>query len=205
MAFVALISGCASLNAPSESAFPPRESLSDFLLEGRFALRHDDKNYAGRLRWTHEGENDTLLLSTPFGQGLAQISTTADEARLETSDGKVFIANSAEALTNQVLGYPLPLKQLSYWVRGESEVKNDGGNEGGNHLHQLPDSQYDNFGRLYLLNEAGWRIDYSYGTDNPAAPPNQLFAKRNDGTELRLRIDTWAKPPMNSLSELPAN
>ena len=180
LGLVLFLAGCASFPAPSVSV-PPRDALAAFSLEGRFSLRHEDNNYSGRLSWRHDGENNTLLLASPFGQGMAEITTVASGARLTTSDGKSYEAADAETLTTRVLGYPLPLAQLTDWVRGRNSTAGV--------------AELDGFGRPLRLRHEGWSIDYGYDGDDPQAPPNRIFAERAGGLELRLRIDEWTSLP----------
>jgi outer membrane lipoprotein LolB len=170
-----LLSACAALpGAPGEQ--PGRDALTDFSLEGRFSLRYEDKNYSGRLSWRHRGSDDELLLSSPFGQGLAEIVSAPQGARLTLSDGKSYAAADAEMLTRQVLGYPLPLTRLTDWVRGRAA--------GG-------EVERDAFGRVLHLRHEAWKIDYDYADDDRQAPPSRIFAESAGGIELRLRIDQW--------------
>jgi len=173
---VLLLAACAALRV-EPGASPARDSLSAFSLEGRFSLRQEDRNYSGRLSWRHQGGNNALMLSSPFGQGIAEITTSERGAQLTTSDGKKYSAVDAETLTTQVLGYPLPLALLTEWVRGRGT--------------RSAASEVDTLGRLRHLRHDDWRIDYDYASDDAQAPPSALFARRSDGLELRLRIDEW--------------
>ena len=112
------VTACAVAPPSPPIDVPARATLSAFSLEGRFSLRNEDRSYAGRLSWRHASGGDQVLLSSPLGQGLAEIVSDANGARLTTSDGKVYAAVDAETLTRDVLGYPLPLAQLTDWVRG---------------------------------------------------------------------------------------
>lgn len=172
--------GCATLRAPGSTleSVPPRDTLADFSLEGRFSLRHEDKNYSGRLSWRHVGASNEVLLSSPFGQGLAEIVTGEDGARLTTSEGRVYQAETTETLTQQVLGYPLPLALLTDWIRGRAA---------GGH------AEHDAFGRLAHVRQDGWNIDYSYDNDDAQAPPSRIFAQRGGDFDLRLRVDEWRR------------
>ena len=114
-----LVAGCTSL-APAPVPPPPRDALTAFSLEGRFSLYNDAKSYSGRLDWTYRPTASELLLSSPFGQGLAEIVSDADGARLTGSDGRTHTAADAETLTQEVLGYPLPLTRLADWIRGRT-------------------------------------------------------------------------------------
>lgn len=156
---------------------PQRSRLQSFALEGRFSLRHENQSTAGRLSWRYNGGKDELLLASPFGQGMAEIISDAAGVRLTTGDGQSYAAVDAEALTQQVLGYPLPLNHLRDWVRGR-------GAEG---VFEALDS----FGRPLRLRQGVWQIDYEYDDDDPQALPGRLFVQRDGGLELRLRIEAW--------------
>ncbi|MEO8408926.1 MAG: lipoprotein insertase outer membrane protein LolB [Propionivibrio sp.] len=177
------LGGCAILT-PTDStsaAQATRESLRDFSLIGRFSLRQDDESYSGQLDWRHAGVDNELLLSSPFGQGIAEIVTGADGAKLTTSEGRIYYAPDAEALTRQVLGYTLPLTQLTDWVRART------GGDG-----TVDQVKLDEQGRPRQLRHESWRIDYGYDSDDPAALPGVVFVERAGRFELRLRIDQWS-------------
>lgn len=172
------LSACASFFPPAGDLLTvERAALQDFSLEARFSLRHEDKNYAGRLSWRHVGGRDDLLLASPFGQGMAEIVSDSSGVRLTTGDGKTYVAADAETLTQQALGFPLPLSHLLDWVRGTST---------GSDL-VVPDA----LGRPLRVRQDGWRIDYEYDSDDPQALPGRLFIEREGVLELRLRIDEW--------------
>lgn len=174
------LGACTTLLPPAEDGrLPQRDQIQSFALEGRFSLRHEDKSYAGRLSWRHAADKDELLLASPFGQGMAEIISDAAGARLTGSDGQSHVAVDAETLTQQVLGYPLPLTHLTDWVRGRGPT---------GHFDTT-----DNFGRPLRLRQDLWRIDYEYDSDDPQALPGRLFVQREGGLELRLRIDEWRR------------
>ena len=179
--FAVILSACSNLPKQADLA-GGRATLSDFSLSGRFSLRQDDENYSGRLEWKHAGADNKLVLSSPFGQGIAEIRTRADGASLQTSDGTLYTAADAESLTADVLGYVLPLSQLTDWVRGRVAV--DGS------------AELDAEGRPLHVRYPDWSVDYGYGSDDPAALPNRVFVERAGGFELRLRIDEWRRLPV---------
>ena len=179
--FVVMLSACSGLTTQIDVP-GGRATLSDFSLSGRFSLRQDDENYSGRLEWKHAGADNKLVLSSPFGQGIAEIRTRADGASLQTSDGTLYTAADAESLTADVLGYVLPLSQLTDWVRGRVAV--DGS------------AELDAEGRPLHVRYPDWSVAYGYGSDDPAALPNRVFVERAGGFELRLRIDEWRRLPV---------
>ena len=182
--FVALLAACGALppspNAPDVS----RDSLAAFSLTGRFSLRQGGQSYSGRFSLRHVGPDNELLLASPFGQGLAEITTGVSGAKLTTSDGETHLAPDAESLTRRLLGYPLPLERLVDWLRARPG----------------PDDAVtpDRFGRPSHLRQFPWQIEYGYDNDDPGALPVRVFAERLDGdtaVDLRLRIDEWNRLP----------
>ncbi|MDR3298795.1 MAG: lipoprotein insertase outer membrane protein LolB [Candidatus Accumulibacter sp.] len=178
----ALLAGCAEMSSADRSALPPRHALEAFLLEGRFSLRQGEQNHSGRLSWRHTADGDELLLASPFGQGIAEIVATSGHAALTTGDGKVFAAPDVPSLTEEALGYRLPLTQISDWVRAravDAEVL-----------------ERDALGRPLRLRRADWRVEYAYDGDNPEELPASVFVERVGAFELRLRIDEWSALPV---------
>jgi outer membrane lipoprotein LolB len=171
---VGALTACA-FSPPETEGIPLSDSRTDFALEGRFSFRHEDSNYYGRLSWRRAGAMNSILLSSSFGQGMAEMTTDEHGARLVLGDGKAHEADKAEALTFRLLGYPLSIERLAEWIQG----RNSGG-----------DADVDAFGRLRRLRHEGWIVDYDYDSDDARAAPARIVAVRADeSVELRLRID----------------
>ncbi len=152
--------------------------MENFSLEGRFSLNQKGSNYSGRLSWQHAGANDALVLSSPFGQGMAEITTDSSGARLVTSDGKTYTAPDTTTLTEQVLGYALPLVQLIDWILARGSVV-----------------ERDPYERPRRIRHESWQINYEYEGQGALELPNRVFAEHADGLNFRLRIDEWTTPP----------
>lgn len=149
--------------------------LAAFLLEGRFSLRHETGNYSGRLSWRHSPHGDEMLLSSPFGQGIAEITKNRDGVRLSTQDGKTRAATDVSTLTQEVLGFPLPMEMLAGWVLGRSR---------GSRVESR-----DENGRTLRLIENDWHVEIEYPGKNDGALPGRLTVERAGLLELRLVID----------------
>jgi outer membrane lipoprotein LolB len=178
----ALLVGCAQT---PDLRLPPRDSLRDFALDGRFALRITQpdgrsESGSGRLSWTHENRMDRVLIATPLGAGLAEIDSAPGRATLRTSDERIYTADEPDRLLAEVTGYPLPISRLPGWLLGRPGA--DGTLE--------RDAQ----ARPLRLREDDWLIEYTYGDDNPDALPQQLRAAGKN-IELRLRLETWKSLP----------
>lgn len=163
-----LLTACAQLQTAS-----PEKVV--FELNGRIAARYGAESFSGSVAWRHAERNDEMLITTPLGQGVARIVREGDAVILTTAEPKEYRATDAESLTEQVLGFRLPLAGLAAWVRarpsGDAPFKED----------RSPD------GRLRRLEQGGWRIEYlEYDGERPSRL-RLLYT----GIELRLAISQW--------------
>ena len=114
LAAAALVAGCAQVEVR------PPEGPLDFDLLGRIAARYGQESFTGNVSWRHARGGDEMLISTPFGQGVARIVRDGNAVLLTTADGKEHRANDAEDLTERVLGFRVPIAGLADWVQGRS-------------------------------------------------------------------------------------
>ena len=164
----ALLAACAELPRAPEGGF-------EFELSARFAARYRDEAASGLLAWRHRAASDEVLLSSSFGQGMARISRDGEQVTLTAGDDKRYTAADAETLTEQVLGFRLPLRGLADWVRARPATD------------APAQAEYAQDGRLLSLEQHGWRIEY---LGYAGARPTRL--KLNyPGLELRLAIGEW--------------
>ena len=173
-----LFSGCASI----EQQPAPAGLVGDaFELSGRVSVKYGAEAASGKISWQHDAAGDDLLFSTPLGQGVARIVRRDDLVSLTTSDQKVYRANDVETLTEQVLGWRLPLAGLPDWVRGRAAA-------GAPAQTRLDGSQ-----RLAELKQSGWLVEFlDYKSET--GPPVLLRLSRQD-VEIRLVIDQWKAAP----------
>jgi len=164
------LAGCASpgLTIPSSDV--------EFELSGRIAVRYRDDAGSGNIAWRHGARSDEMLLTTPFGQGVARLVRAGDEFTLTTQDGREYRASDAESLTEQVLGFRLPLRGLAEWVRGRAAPA------------PPPTRERTNAsGRLAELEQSGWTVEYQ---EYAGANPSRLRLTY-PGLELRVAISEW--------------
>jgi outer membrane lipoprotein LolB len=162
--------------ATPEFLFPAADA--EFELSGRIAVRYRDDAGSGNISWRHGARADEMLLTSPLGQGLARIVRSGDEVVLTTQDGREFKAADAESLTEQVLGFRLPLLGLADWVRGRPAP---------GPAPAPTQRRTDAEGRLAELEQAGWRVEYQEYQGSLPARLKLSFP----GVELRLAISEW--------------
>lgn len=150
---------------------------TSFEVSGRLSARHGSNGAAASFRWTHRPASDEFLISTPLGQALARLSGSAAVVRLETTDGRSEEAPDWEALTAKVLGAPIPVRGLAWWVRASPRA-------GSAHSAELDAAR-----RVASLRQDGWEIVYEY--DGDAKRPSRLRLRYPD-VEIRLVLDSWS-------------
>lgn len=176
LAWLFVLSACAGLE------FERRTDTPGFELSGRIAVRYGGEASGGQLRWRHDRDGDEMLISSPLGQGVARILREGEAVTLTTANGREYHAADAEALTERVLGFRLPLAGLSDWVQGRPAPEAQGPTR----------ARRDARGRLAELEQAGWRIEYLAYADAPDGHelPTRLRLTY-PALELRLVIGEW--------------
>ena len=111
-----LIAGCAQLQTKVPDDV-------EFDLSGRLAARYGKDAFSGNIAWRHAKSADEMLISSTLGAGVARIVRDGDSVVLTTAEPREYRARDAEALTEEVLGFRLPLSGLSDWVRGRPSDK----------------------------------------------------------------------------------
>jgi outer membrane lipoprotein LolB len=172
LAIAALLTACAAVPLAPRSPQP-------FDILGRFAVTYGDSNVSASLRWQHAAAQDQIWLMTPTGQTLAYIVDGPEGATLTRADQQQYRAGSVEALTQQALGWPLPLALLQYWVKGEP----------------APSSQPDSVARgaagVTSLTQNGWQVAFTYYGEGEAAGRVRRLELFDGSNRIRLVIDTW--------------
>jgi outer membrane lipoprotein LolB len=168
------LSACSTLKPVAADA------SASFDAHGRMSVHYKDlkggkeDTVFGRFEWIEHGATVDLSLLDPLGQGIATVHAAPGSATLKLADGRELHGQSADLLTQQALGYTVPVEGLRSWLVGRSSLPN-----------KVPEPNPD--GGL-MLNEAGWRIDY------PALnmPPKRIdlhYLGPDIALDLRLAIE----------------
>jgi outer membrane lipoprotein LolB len=172
--------GCASIEEQPATAGPVLVGDA-FYLSARVSVKYGTEAVSGRITWQHDATGDDLLFSSPLGQGVAHIVWRDAVATLTTSDQKHYQASDVETLTEQVMGWRLPLAGLPDWVRGRAAAGTPA------------QTQTDGSQRLKQLRQSGWLVEFlDYASENGL--PSRLRMSRQD-MDLRLVIDQWRLSP----------
>ena len=153
------LAGCAAVGPLPQR--PAVRDITQFAFVGRLAVRQGETRHHVNIDWRHDARRDEVLLSTPLGQGLAELVRDAHGARLTLADKRSFAADDWSALSQQVFGFPLPLGAAPRWLLGE------------------------------LGATEGWRVSVVERESAAAdALPTAIELERDD-IAVRLKIDEW--------------
>lgn len=178
-AVLATAAGCATQSPrvlPASSA-----AIDSFSLNGRVAVKLDDRGYTASLRWRHSATRDSLRLLSPVGTVVGQIETDGNGATLTTADKKVYRSSDVQTLTREVLGWDLPLAGLRHWVIGRADPATP-----------VQAEERDDQQRLKSLQQSDWRIAYLDYFGNSALPARLSLIY--DRLKLRLIVEAWELP-----------
>lgn len=191
-----LLTGCASLRTAPESKLPvpvgkPAElhqahleqlaQIDRFFLQARIGIQSAGKGSSGSTRWRHNPEGNDISMLSPVGGTVAKIITNAEGVTLTTNDGKVLKAADAETLTEQHLGWRLPLVGLPDWALGRPTKG------------LVNEIQWDSIGRITRLNQDGWEIEYpEYMESSGYRLPKRINLLSKNLT-LKLVIENWGE------------
>ena len=181
LAALVLLGGCATAPplAPVTAPLGDPARIADFAFSGRLAVREGERGHYGNVRWTTHAGATEVLLASPLGQAVARLEAAPGNYRLTTSDGRVYRAANADGLTEQALGYRLPVEGLRWWLFARAApgvaVPPRNGTDG------LPEA----------LEQAGWSIRFAnYVQAGGVAVPGRVVLVRGD-LEIRLVVDQW--------------
>ena len=199
VAIACLLAGCASVPelppvADPQATWQARQArlgdLAAWELRGRLVLRAEDEGAHASLHWVRRGEAHRLSLAGPFGGGRVRVTFDAQRAELREANGNVHYDESAQGLLARTTGWWLPVEDLNFWVLGLPAPGSRARTE------------LDARGRLRLLEQQGWRIEFlEYAVVNGYELPRRLFVRRTADAaadhgrlEARIAIEHWTLP-----------
>lgn len=163
-----LPAACAELPPTSVDSLALGPPLARFAAEGRISVRQGERSDHLRFRWEHAPDRDVVLLMSPLGQGLAELTRDAAGARLVRGNQATIAADTLPQLAARVVGAPLPLEAMADWLRGAR-----------------PD----------LSGEAdGWLVAVSDTSTIRQSRLVRVLEARREDVELKLIVDDWDVP-----------
>jgi outer membrane lipoprotein LolB len=165
---VLLAGACAELPQQSAAPLVLGPPLQRFTAEGRISLRQGGRRDHLRFSWEHAPGGDVVLLMSPLGQGMAELTRDASGVRLVQPNQVTISADTLPQLAQRAFGAPVPLDAIAEWLRGAQPALS---------------GEID-----------GWRVVIS---DTAAFRQRRLLRvmeARRDDVEFKLVVDEWDAP-----------
>lgn len=157
-------------------------SVSSWNLVGRISLDDGEEGGSGRLQWVVKDDHSAIDFHGAMGRGAWHLEIDPDGAVLRLADGHEYFADGVDALVEQQIGWPIPVKALQWWVRGLAAPG------------AIDVQQMDADGLLIGLSQFGWQIDFNrYEPEPGVAMPVRLDARQNN-YRVKLAISRWHLP-----------
>ena len=161
LVLAATLAGCATTSAPLSTATVGayRETID---LSGKLSVNYlkDDKqeSLTGNFTWDPTPTRIEVNLASPLGQTIATIAVTPEGATLTQSGQPPRTAADIDGLTQQALGWTLPVSGLRDWLQGyalDAEGKRFAASPANNSV----------------VTKDGWRLRFVSWQDGKAAQP----------------------------------
>ena len=187
LAACVLLIGCASL--PRSASDRDAAIAADRAIEGRISVRYKDlerdheESLSGRFDWSERGDAIELALLDPLGQTVALIRSSPAGASIRFRDGRVVEGATPEALTQQTLGWTVPMRGLAAWLDGHP-------------ASTAPSTAIEGHAINERFRQDGWSIAFTppveYGGEGADAKPRRIdlsYAGPPVEIEMRLIVD----------------
>ncbi|MCW5618815.1 MAG: lipoprotein insertase outer membrane protein LolB [Nitrosomonas sp.] len=160
----------------------PDAPAADFNVIGRVSVQNAQHSFSGNVHWQHTQPEDIILLLSPFGQAVAEIRKNDDVVSLVTAKEEAFYARDVEELTDEVLGWRLPLNGLQYWIQGMHSPAS------------VAIIELDDEDRIVAIRQDGWQIVYvRYFADQSerTVVRPRIIELQFDALKIRIVVDNW--------------
>jgi outer membrane lipoprotein LolB len=162
------LAGCATANLSTASVGAYRDTID---LNGSIAVNYqangEQHPVNGKFSWAQRPGRVDVSVFDPFGQTVAEITVTPDTATLTQPKREPRTAKDIDTLTQQTLGWPLPVAGLRDWLQGyavDAQGKRFAASPANNNV----------------VTRDGWRlrfVDWQKGTATPM--PRVIKAERS--------------------------
>lgn len=154
------------------------KQLSHWEVTGKLGFNLPDDAGSAFLDWKQHGDNYDIHLSGPLNIGAVSIDGNHDDATIIISN-KTYETQSPEFLFYDTLGWPLPVRDITWWIKGLPAPSS--------HL-----AHYSENGLLKTLDQNQWNVNYiSYTEQNALYLPNKIIAMRED-VKLTFVLKRWS-------------
>ncbi|MCH9691400.1 MAG: lipoprotein insertase outer membrane protein LolB [Gammaproteobacteria bacterium] len=183
-----LFTGCANQPqlqpSPTITTSKPQiEQLQNWVIKGKLGVRGSRDSGSANLIWQQLAQNYRIYLSGPLGSGATVITGSPNGVSLQRGGDTPIFAATPELLTTEVMGWPLPVAKMFYWLRGLAAPG------------ASSNRQQNANGQLQSLRQAGWQLSFDkYQTVSGYQLPTRIKAvshQAGDPINVTLVVKQW--------------
>jgi len=156
------------------------DSYDGWSFEGRLAVSNEKDGGSGQFRWEQGDVDSRMDFHGAMGRGAWELKAGGWGAELVLADGTVYRADSIDQLVRRHVGWQVPVKNMSWWVRGMAVPG------------KFARRDLDEDGNISLLKQDGWTVVYDrYQSVQDHSLPSRLTATKKDW-KVKLAIRGWS-------------
>lgn len=125
------------------------EQMQAWRYSAKVGIRTPQLQEQANLVWRYTDQSNDVRLFGPLGVGSIKVEFDEFGVRLKDNKGMLHQGANAEALLTRIVGWPIPVDALSYWLHGLPSPA-------GPHQYQLDESD-----QLVRLKQFGWVSTYA--------------------------------------------
>ncbi|MFP4208834.1 MAG: lipoprotein insertase outer membrane protein LolB [Wenzhouxiangella sp.] len=179
-----LLSSCAVREQRPEGAWLADrvgwfDSYPSWRVTGRLSVSDGERGGQMTFDWRGQGDQHDLRLRSVVGGKQWRLLFNPDGALIEGSDVGLVRADNPDMLVSEIVGWPIPVSRLAWWLRG---------------LTATPEDQvsFADDGTLATIGSGDWTLEY-VRFEQPAAGP--LMPERVEALSppyrVRMILRTW--------------
>lgn len=143
-------------------------------------MQANGKGFSGQIAWQHQANSDMITLYSPLGSQVALIEKSHGKVTLTDAKGNTLTEDNLQSLTQNTLGWALPLEGLTDWALGRPSPQ------------RIQLQSRDPYGRLTKLKQEDWDIDYqAYINHQGTFLPQRMHLRRVEAN-VKLVVESWS-------------
>jgi outer membrane lipoprotein LolB len=151
------------------------DTAKSWTFRGKMALRGDQGKANLQIHWQQRSDEFDIHLMGPLGQAAAHLYGSGDALQIDIADQSRAAGTDELALVEESLGWEIPVKEMSFWVRGIAVP---------GLVHEIA---YDDQGLPDWLEQSGWRVEYK--KHKQQRPFRTIFSR--ESVQILLVVKEW--------------
>ena len=119
VAALLMLAACAQPHMAGKESWRAQTDIPDFAADGRLAIKMNEKGSYANFDWTYQNQVQTIDVNTPLGNTIGQLCQDRQGVLAVDSKGKKYQAAIPQQLSEQLLGFALPVQYLHVWANGQ--------------------------------------------------------------------------------------